>query len=353
MYDSCILTNLRAFTTNSCVGRKECHSPRLWKQQCFRTGKCRDDTFGGENFRELYYRRPCVPVDFPTLADALSHVTHGETIVLMPQLHFVTEPLVLFQSVTIRASFGSACLAAVDLDQENQPCLRVHHVEGHGKVHVCLQDISILHATKGNNIWQGNCAIHVQSPHVSFALQDCSIQSDTGRGMVVGRGAHAKLCQVVLHDCAATGLYVGERASVQMDQCHVVRNGHGFSGDQNDGPVVPPGHSGVYVEAGMAVVQDSSLQNNSLTGVSVVRGGWMRLSGNWLAQNGAGGYLVDDPLLLGEERGGGLVEGPKPNVISERSATTTTPHRRLLQGGPLTLASLRQRYQSVSSSFTF
>jgi len=122
--------------------------------------------------------------------------------------------------------------------------------------------------------------------------------------------------ETVVHDCAATGLYIGDFGShAHIEKCNIIRNGNGSrpvvrrrrpgsgtsssddiqedSTDDDDGSgdkphdmvledsddvfdgiggfgdtvVVPPGHSGMYVETGNAVVEDSLLAGNSLTGL--------------------------------------------------------------------------------------
>ena len=129
----------------------------------------------------------------------------------------------------------------------------------------------------------------------------------------------------MIHDCAATGLYVGDIGSqAYIYKCNIIRNGDGsrrisgserryrdLSGDvelEEDGDSyedhdeedvtmndenaenfddqfdesaifnnfippallyesVPPGHSGMYVETGTAIIEDSLLAANSLTGL--------------------------------------------------------------------------------------
>ena len=132
---------------------------------------------------------------------------------------------------------------------------------------------------------------------------------------VVTNGAKLVMRNSVIHDCAATGLYIGDVGSQGVIQsCNIIRNGGGsrrparsriesiddgiFSFDGNneedgDGSrseddlfeqdpmiienlgrpaalnydVVPPGHSGMYVETGNAIIENALIAGNSLTGL--------------------------------------------------------------------------------------
>ena len=98
---------------------------------------------------------------------------------------------------------------------------------------------------------------------------------------------------------------------------------------RNQVEVVPPGHSGVYIESSMAWIEDSLIAGNSLTGVSVVRSGFLNLSGSDITENGDGDeeqimvediHDVRDQVHLNGAVSirGGLMEGPLPNNFTSR-----------------------------------
>jgi len=96
------------------------------------------------------------------------------------------------------------------------------------------------------------------------------------------------MTKCTIHDCAATGVYVGDRdSSCSFDECNVVRCGGG-------GGEIPHGHSGVYVETGKSAISDSFVGGNALTGVSVVRGGKAILNDCDIVNNGAEAITIED-----------------------------------------------------------
>ena len=154
-------------------------------------------------------------------------------------------------------------------------------------------------------------------------------------------------------DCAATGFYLGDWGSrARISGCNIVRNGFGSKrlrlpsssadgeeegnildqiaahsamleqqGQPNEFEVVPPGHSGVYIESSMCWIDDSLLAGNCLTGLSVVRGGFVSLSASDITENGhSTPILIEDAhdvhdatTLQGISIRGGVVEGPIKN----------------------------------------
>ena len=147
--------------------------------------------------------------------------------------------------------------------------------------------------------------------------------------IVATRGAKLWLRDSTVHDCAATGVYVGDAGSFSLIQSsNIIRNGFGtrisntpgrmetVTNSQNglgehtihstsnqesyleDGDTVhervPPGHSGVYVESTGSIIDNCLLAGNSLTGLSVVRGGSVKVKGSDLIDNG------DEPLTFEE-----------------------------------------------------
>jgi hypothetical protein len=154
-----------------------------------------------------------------------------------------------------------------------------------------------------------------------------------------------------VHDCAATGVYIGDvNSDAFIQRCNIVRNGRGtrpsvvvgienlimeregsneihqldnadniileiiedidvavLQNSHNNNishlhhELVPPGHSGMYFEASTATVKDCLIYRNSLTGLSVVRGGQIKISVCDLFENGSEPFTIEDThdLLLG------------------------------------------------------
>ena len=178
---------------------------------------------------------------------------------------------------------------------------------------------------------------------------------------------------------SSSSLNRGSRA--RISGCNIVRNGfgskrqpHSSNIDEADQlPVVPSGHSGklcsyesifcsvfhltltititskgVYIESSMCWVDDSLLAGNCLTGLSVVRGGFVSLSGSDITENGQ--QAAAPPILIEDahdvratnnrmQRGGpvsirgGVVEGPVKNNYTSRQLEVDEEH--LVNGGLL------------------
>ena len=175
------------------------------------------------------------------------------------------------------------------------------------------------------------------------------------------------MSDTTVHDCAATGIYIGDLdSSACIERCNITRNGGGtrFPTITTTGPgteendetnqntssslensnstnherrsshpninlsslinhdnntnhddhqqLVPPGHSGMYLEASTAIVSDCLLSQNSLTGLSVVRGGETKISGCDIFGNGSSPVTIEDAhdvfLGLGDAIRGGIVD---------------------------------------------
>mmetsp|Transcript_25181 Transcript_25181/g.36849 ORF Transcript_25181/g.36849 Transcript_25181/m.36849 type:complete len:537 (-) Transcript_25181:257-1867(-) len=151
----------------------------------------------------------------------------------------------------------------------NEPLLRVRQGS------VSLTNIQLLHTSSGLDIWNGNAAIHVgpseqaaplmDRPRPSCFLKMVDVSSTSGRGIVGIDGGHLNITSSVVHHCAATGIYVGGLGTTAtITKSDVVCNGNGNRTRRG----VPRGHSGIYLEQGHAVVRDSNISNNSLTGIS-------------------------------------------------------------------------------------
>lgn len=282
-------------------------------------------------FREHYYRVPCVPVDFATVTSAMSRCPAGGTISLMPGVY--EERLEIRRSVHIRAAFPEKGAAIAWYKGVNEPCIAVIEDDIHDGLAVFaeISNVQLLHSTEGSDIWGGNCAVMVEGRKNRLSLTSCCIQSESGRGVVAVSGSYLEVKSTVVHDCAATGLYVGDIDSIAtVSGCNLVRNGGGSrrpprDAEEDDMDRVPPGHSGMYVEAGRASVDNSLVAGNSLTGLSIVRGGGVIISGCDITENGSEPILVEDafeadPAVRSRNRRPiGVEEGPERNNYSSRS----------------------------------
>lgn len=294
---------------------QECSSPKLWKKLCERTGKSKGALVCAvssarsteeDSFFDLYHRIPCVPQDFSSITQALEVCPPGGTITLLPGVYH--ERIVIRSSVRIRAADPRRGAAIVwhhrtrnnnddDSKQETQKNTSAIEIED-SCTYVSLQHLNILHFSRGNDIWNGNCAVFCHGHLTHTVIHGCSIQSDSGRGVVVANGASLKLAQSTVHDCAATGLYVGHIDSiVNIANCNILRNGFGPPDDENDDSetLIHPGHSGLYVEAAEAEIRNTLLAENCLTGLSVVRQGMVHISESDITTNG------EEPIVILDE----------------------------------------------------
>lgn len=202
-------------------------------------------------YRTYYFRNPSVPIDFDSIAMALKHCprtpaeitsfddeaeeflySQSGTVCLMPGVY--KERIIVkgevwgvggsvHKVISIRASFPQKGARILHYDEaqgaKNQPCISVstrdtETLEGVQKgITVKLSYLNIVHCTKGSDIWGGNSAIMTEGSRAQLLIDNCVIQSHSGRGLVVTNQAEIQmtLCSVV--DCAATGLYVGDWGS--------------------------------------------------------------------------------------------------------------------------------------------
>jgi hypothetical protein len=165
----------------------------------------------------------------------------------------------------------------------NEPLFRVIHGE------LLLKDLCLEHMSRGINIWSGNAAIHVQpnnseikSPSLpatvaksAVVLESVEVVSRSGRGIVVLGGAHAQINDSYIHDCAATGLYVGGNGTrAVLEGVDVTENG---MGNQRFGGIVG-GHSGVYIDEAVVSISDCNVSRNRLSGIAVISPGRTELT---------------------------------------------------------------------------
>jgi len=338
---------------NICFRDKIQNSNELWRRLCQITGKLASKIDDGRLYRDHYHSIPCVPVDFRTVGEALTSFsarTNPFTITMLPGVHFhetidvcihssilpfIPEHERYYESdvvggqvylnkqivhVSIQAAFPNKVTAMVRYAKGNtlseSPCINLYTLENdaalrdRGLFHLEVKNISLYHYAEGNNIWVGNTVVRVDGSNTLLTLKSCSLQSESGRGVVATRGARLWMNESTVHDCAATGIYVSDRKTSSLIQrCDVICCGFGTrrqeigSTDMKPLPLVPPGHSGIYVEGTIGVViDDSLLAGNSLTGLSVVRGGVTALKNCKIMENGAIPVGLEEPadaLFLG------------------------------------------------------
>ncbi|KAL7540965.1 hypothetical protein ACHAXR_010524 [Thalassiosira sp. AJA248-18] len=188
---------------------------------------------------------------------------------------------------TNRATFHQSCfqgpgrptaVLCLESRRENEPVLRVRQ----GTVNI--RGIKFLHYCEGTDIWNGNAAVQVQRafgrngrplrvepPSVvpTVNMSDCDIISLSGRGLVIIDGAISHIDNCNVHNSAATGVYVGGAGSMAtMTRTDVIDNGTGNTRNTRRG--IARGHSGVYVEQGLAKIHDCNISGNTLTGISAI-----------------------------------------------------------------------------------
>lgn len=154
--------------------------------------------------------------------------------------------------------------------RHNEPIIRVRQGV------VKLINLELLHNSHGIDIWNGNAAIQIQPPVPGQTLptipptawmESVEIVSHSGRGIVNIDGGVAVIKNCYIHDCAATGIYVGGPGSqAHIESTDVLHNGNGSRNRRGIGR----GHSGVYLEQGTAFIRDCNISRNSLTGISAI-----------------------------------------------------------------------------------
>ena len=333
------LTFVAMFLMDLSSDSQECNSSEIWEEFCHQTGKigrgsrvaailsersC--SSSHNSYFFDLYHSIPCVPVDFPTIHQSIEHCIPGGMVTVLPGVY--EERVVITKSVQIRAADptkGAAIVWHGDRAKlsasKDESVVQIEE----SCAYVSIQNITILHSTNGTDIWNGNCAIFCRGDLTHTYIDRCSIQSDSGRGIVVTNGASVKLNRSSIHDCAATGLYVGDMDSmVEITDCNIIRNGFGpppvegsntassssYADNNSQTLMVSAGHSGLYVEAAEAEVRNTLLAGNCLTGLSVVRNGCVHISQCDVTANGMEPIVIFDVIHedMDESSEGGVFE---------------------------------------------
>jgi Right handed beta helix region len=160
-----------------------------------------------------------------------------------------------------------------------------------------MRNIEIQHNSLGLDIWNGNAAVQIQpplgedalpmivEPRPTAFLDGVHISSQTGRGVVNIDGGKLILRNCAVTDCAATGVYIGGPGShALIEASDVIRNGVGNRIRRG----IARGHSGIYLEQGVATIRNSNVSGNTLTGISVVSpdNAFLTLEGSTLMNNG-------------------------------------------------------------------
>jgi hypothetical protein len=286
------------------IPSKISRNPILWKQLCHKTGKHKAPEEAQlqsiKNYRNVYRSIPCVPLDLPSIKVALDYIPSGGVITLLPGIY--EERVVIDKSVTIQAvdRVKGAAILYDDMDDRDTSAIEI---VDDAVVHI--HNLTVLHASGGSDIWNGNCAIFcrgfISQSHV--ALHGCRIQSDSGRGVVVGSTLEMKGCTV--QDCAATGLYIGSELGskdsfANISGCFFLRNGFGPPVAEDGSPRfesdLPSGHSGIFIDASKVKIQDSLIAYNSSAGMSIVGEGQAEIQTSEIRQERDRMIVVVDDL---------------------------------------------------------
>jgi len=305
------------------VSSHACDSPQYWKEMCCRYGKLllKSDTLDLVDpnlcYKSLYFRNPCVPADFSTITEALTKVSKGGTITLMPGVY--TEQLMITgeREVTIRAAkpdVGAALVHHVSRGLDDaEDGLGGPVVSIFDGAKVFLSYLQIIHSALTHDIIKSNVALLAKGGASELRMDSCTVQSDSGRGIVVYKNAALSLEATTVHDCAATGLWTHSAGRVQVSKCNFVRNGYFSEGER---------HSGIFAISGEIHVQDTLIASSALTGLSVVQEGLAFVSGCDIVGNGDEPLTIADPVIV--RRGqdgvtvGVIVEGPVSNNTTWR-----------------------------------
>lgn len=185
-----------------------------------------------------------------------------------------------------------------------------------------LADVEIQHNSHGLDIWNGNAAIQIQPPEQeetaspTAILNRVIISSRTGRGIVNIDGGKLHITSSAIHDCAATGIYIGgPGSSAIIRNSDVLRNGVGNRMRRG----IARGHSGIYLEQGEATIESSNISSNTLTGISVVSpdNASLTIQNSKLLSNGT--YQLELPAVGTASRGRCVITDTELSVRGETS----------------------------------
>jgi hypothetical protein len=240
-------------------------------------------------------KNPVVPTDYSSIHAALAVVTNGSKrkprqsgnvrILVRPGRYYMPKVVTVHAirrtvQITVEAMqlpgtfmLGRVCLLS-KTRLRNEPIFRVTR----GKL--VLKDLYLEHLSMGVDIWNGNAAIQVQpdsgetshplsaaAAKASAILDSVEVMSHSGRGIMALDGGHVQIKDSYIHDCAATGVFVGGNGSrADLKRVDVTENG---TGNQFLGGIAR-GHSGLYIDKGAVSITDSNVSRNLGSGIFIV-----------------------------------------------------------------------------------
>ncbi|CAJ1930839.1 unnamed protein product [Cylindrotheca closterium] len=223
--------------------------------------------------------------------------------------------------------------------KHNQPLVKVRRGS------CVLRNLELRHITYGLDIWNGNAAVQIQpplspdeqpipvAPMPTAVLDHVDVTSESGRGVVNIDGGDLSIRNCYIHDCAATGVYVGAAASkLTIQNTDVVRNGNGNRQHRRG---IARGHSGIYLEQGLAEINNSSISQNCLTGISAV------------SPSNAILHLSESELV---SNGSTQLEMPDIGTLAQRNSSTRDVHLSNVDSPRLRSALVEEVDSMMSSS---
>ena len=234
--------------------------------------------------------------------------------------------------------------------RRNKPL--VHVAAGH----VTLKNLRLGHYCGGFNLWCGNSCVQVQpiTPPETVApllptanIESCEIVSHSGRGVVVNDGGNVTVSHSYIHDCAATGIYVGSHScTLTLSHSDLISNGNGnrlAASVRATG--VSRGHSGFYLENGNATLREVNISNNSSCGISVSSSeSKLTLDHSDVVANGHSNQME---VTLGSQRLGAHNTVARTGLVKVRSKLAL---HKCFGGSGSDTATCRSRSSSSSSS---
>jgi hypothetical protein len=160
----------------------------------------------------------------------------------------------------------------------NEPLFRV--IRGR----LVLKNLNLDHTSMGYDIGGGNSAIFVRPdveesilhlprsvPKAAAVLNSVEIVSNSGRGVVALDTGFVHMIDSYIHDCAATGVFVGGLGSrLVLETVDVTENGIGNQRLGYIGGSVTQGHSGICIEQGVVSLTDCNVSLNSASGIYII-----------------------------------------------------------------------------------
>jgi hypothetical protein len=259
------------------------------------------------SWKGYYMKNPIVPTDYPSIHAALAIVANGSKkkprqsgnvrVLVRPGRYSMPEAVTIHATrrttrITLEAMSLPETFTPGDTSRaffyrndkrvtlvsktrlRNEPLFRVLRGE------LVLKNLCLEHMAMGVDIWRGNAAIHVQpsigestlrpsAPVAKAAavLESVEIVSESGRGILAIDGAHVHIKGSYIHDCAATGVYVGGHGTrVVLETVDVTENG---TGNQHFGGIAR-GQSGMCIDQGVVSLTDCNVSHNVASGISII-----------------------------------------------------------------------------------